>query len=99
MFYKIKNALATSQQESSGLLTLISDQSEKNIQLQEEHKQAVLHIETLNMMTKYQLVYLKLETQLKKILQSLDTRHRMRLKRGFQAFKTSHFENAICQKV
>jgi hypothetical protein len=34
-------------------------------------------------MTKYQLVFLHLETSMKKLLQNEDARKRMRLKRGF----------------
>lgn len=49
------------------------------------------------MMTKYQLVYVRLETQMKKIFQNLDTRRRLRLKRGFQAFRTHNFEHTVCQ--
>jgi hypothetical protein len=35
------------------------------------------------MMTKYQLVFVKLETAMKKIITSIEARKRLRLKRGF----------------
>ena len=46
----------------------------------------------MNMMTKYQMVYLRLEASLKNIIQNKEARMRMRLKRSFQAFKTNAFE-------
>ena len=42
-----------------------------------------MHVETMNMMTKYQLVYVKLESSMLKIMQNMDAKRRMRLKRGF----------------
>jgi hypothetical protein len=43
-------------------------QMQTNKTQEEQHKQSLLHVETLNMMTKYQLVYIKLESALNKIL-------------------------------
>lgn len=48
-----------------------------------EFRQATLHIETLNMMTKYQLVYVKLETVVYKILATNNARKKLRLKKAF----------------
>jgi hypothetical protein len=42
-------------------------QMKKETRLREEHKQAVLQAETVNMMTKYQLVFVKMENQFAKI--------------------------------
>ena len=39
------------------------------------------------MMTKYQLVYIKLETAVYKILAKNDTRKQMRIKKAFMQFK------------
>jgi len=56
-------------------------------------------VETLNMMTKYQLVFVKLETAMKKIITSIEARKRLRLKRGFQAFKNHNFEFKVAGKL
>ena len=42
-------------------------QMKKETRQKEEHKQAVLQAETINMMTKYQLVFVKMENQFAKI--------------------------------
>ena len=39
------------------------------------------------MMTKYQLVFIKLETTMHKILANIDAKKKQRLKRGLQAFR------------
>jgi len=41
------------------------------------------------MMTKYQLVFVKLETSMYKILATIDARKKLRIKKGFQAFRTN----------
>lgn len=51
------------------------------------------------MMTKYQLVFVKLETAMKKIITSIEARKRLRLKRGFQAFKNHNFEFKVADKL
>ena len=51
------------------------------------------------MMTKYQLVFVKLETAMKKIIASIEARKRLRLKRGFQAFKNNNFEFKVADKL
>jgi hypothetical protein len=52
-------------------------------------RQSLLHIETLNMMTKYQLVFVKLETTMHKILHTLEARKKLRMKKAIQAFKNN----------
>eukprot|EP00347_Sterkiella_histriomuscorum_P017905 403347531 len=74
-------------QQNEELANQITEQMERNKSLEEEHKQNLLHIETLNMMTKYQLVFVKLETLMHKILQNIDARKKMRIKKAFQAFR------------
>ena len=51
------------------------------------------------MMTKYQLVFVKLETAMKKIITSIEARKRLRLKRGFQAFKNNNFEFKVADRL
>ena len=51
------------------------------------------------MMTKYQLVFVKLETAMKKIITSIEARKRLRLKRGFQAFKNNNFEYKVADRL
>jgi hypothetical protein len=41
------------------------------------------------MMTKYQLVFVKLETLMHKILMNIEARKRLRIKKGFLAFRTN----------
>ena len=59
----------------------------------------MLHIETLNMMTKYQLVYVRLETQMRRIIENVEAKQRLRLKRGFQAFKTHRYEMQVVDRA
>jgi hypothetical protein len=47
------------------------------------------------MMTKYQLVFVKLETTMHKILNTLEARKKLRLKKAIMAFKV----NALSLKV
>lgn len=50
-------------------------QLEKEVQQQEEqHKAQIIHTETIGMMTKYQLVFIKLETSLSKLDMALRLR-------------------------
>ena len=42
-----------------------------------------MHLETVNMMTKYQIVYTKLETTMYNIIRTTDTKRDNRIKRAF----------------
>lgn len=55
----------------------------------------MLHIETLNMMTKYQLVFLKLETALSKMSTNMEERRRLRVRLFFNKFR----ENALVGRL
>ena len=55
----------------------------------------MLHIETLNMMTKYQLVFLKLETALTKMTTNIEERRRLRVRIFFNKFR----ENALVGRL
>lgn len=46
-----------------------------------------MQMESLNMMTKYQIVYLKLETALKNIARTADARLLLRRRRAFAKWK------------
>lgn len=50
------------------------------------------------MMTKYQLVFVRLDTVYSKILQNTEAQKRLRLKRGFQAFRTHAFEASVVNR-
>lgn len=52
-------------------------------------RQNLLHIETLNMMTKYQLVFVKLETTMFKICANIEAKKKLRVKKGFLSFKNN----------
>jgi predicted site-specific integrase-resolvase len=58
-----------------------------------------LHIETLDMMTKYQLVFVRLEAAMKRIVQNDEAKKRLRLKRGFQAFKNHSYEVSVVDRA
>ncbi len=58
---------------------------------EEEHKQSLLHIETLNMMTKYQLVFIKLETTIYKIAANIDARKKIRVRKAFNYFRQNAY--------
>ena len=45
------------------------------------------------MMTKYQLVFIKLETSMYKILANIDTRKRIRVRKAFLKFKSGTFSS------
>ena len=47
----------------------------------------MLHLETVNMMTKYQIVFTKLETSVRNIIRTTETKQVNRLKRAFRKFK------------
>lgn len=53
------------------------------------NRQNLLHVETLNMMTKYQLVYVKLETAILKILATIKARRQLRVRRVFHKLKAN----------
>jgi len=46
-----------------------------------------MHAQTMNMMTKYQLVFIKLETTLHKISQNIGQRNKLRQKKALFAFQ------------
>jgi len=52
-------------------------------------RQQILHLETVNMMTKYQIVYIKLETTLYNIIRQTEQKKAMRVKKAFQRMKYS----------
>jgi phosphoenolpyruvate carboxylase len=60
---------------------------ESNKKLQDDNQAANLHQQTMNMMTKYQLVFIKLETTLHKISKNIVERNKMRQRKGLMAFK------------
>ena len=51
------------------------------------------------MMSKYQLVFVRLETSMKRIVESDEARRRLRLKRGFQAFKTHRYDQVVVDRA
>ena len=59
------------------------------------YRQNLLHIETLNMMTKYQLVFVKLETAVVKILATIQARKKLRMKKALYKFKTKVMQQNI----
>ncbi len=65
----------------------------------EEHnkvfEQKQFQLDTMNMMTKYQIVFLKLETSLKKIMANNEWRNEVRKRKGFQKFR----ENAVKHRI
>ena len=58
-------------------------------------RQNLLHVDTLNMMTKYQLVYIKLETAIHKILETMEKRKKMRIKKAFLIFRRNSLKKKI----
>lgn len=60
----------------------------------EEQKQKVLQVETVGMMTKYQLVFVKMETAFSKVLNSNKLRDLTQLQKAFYKMK----ENATEQR-
>ena len=64
---KLKDKMDQMKQYNTELNEKLHRQMKKESRLKEEHKQAVLQAETINMMTKYQLVFVKMENQFAKI--------------------------------
>jgi len=58
---------------------------------EKSYEKKQFHLDTINMMTKYQIVFLKLETSLKKIMANNEWRNELRKRRGFMKFA----ENAL----
>lgn len=56
----------------------IQEQLDRNKSIEEENKQQLLHLETVNMMTKYQIVYTKLETTLYNIVRTTEVKQQQR---------------------
>jgi hypothetical protein len=68
----------------------------KDLKEQEKvHEKQQFHLDTMNMMTKYQIVFLKLETSIKKIVSNNEWRNELRKRRGFMKLT----ENAIRAKL
>jgi len=67
-------------------------------QQQEEHRATMLHTETLSMMTKYQLVFVKLESSLLRISKTNQYKEHSRLKKGFQAFHMNKLSKKVSEK-
>lgn len=63
-------------------------QMKKETRMKEEHKQAVLQAETINMMTKYQLVFVKMENQFAKIFNANKLRNLRYKQDAFFSIKT-----------
>jgi len=57
------------------------------MQLDEEQEKKVFKIETMNMMTKYQIVFLKLEACTHKIMANNEARKRMKVNIAFRKWK------------
>ena len=48
---------------------------------------AILHLETINMMTKYQLVFVKLDTAVSKLVRIIKTKELLNLQRAFEQYR------------
>ena len=58
-----------------------------------------MHLETVNMMTKYQIVFTKLETSVRNIIRTTEAKQRNRLKRAFRSFVTNmKFQRQVLEK-
>lgn len=75
------------QENTSELESKLSEKEEQLSKLEEAQEKKVIDLETMNMMTKYQIVYLKLETSLKKITTTLQARMLMRKQRAFEKMR------------
>jgi hypothetical protein len=64
---KLRDKYEQMKQYNSELNAKLHRQIKKEQRRKEESKQAVLQAETINMMTKYQLVFVKMENQFAKI--------------------------------
>lgn len=76
---RLKDEYELARQRNTELNEKLHRQARKEQRLREEHKQATLQAETVNMMTKYQLVFVKMENQFAKVFHSNKLRH-LRLK-------------------
>lgn len=84
-------AVKSAIEKNSELETKIRKKTKELAESEKMHEKQQFHIETLNMMTKYQVVFLKLEASLKKIVANNEWRDELRKRRGFMRFA----ENAL----
>jgi len=67
----------------------VDEQIQANAQGEEDHKASMLHLETVNMMTKYQIVYSKLETSVINLIKSTEMQKKQKLSRAFSLLLTN----------
>ena len=70
--------------KATGITKLAENISEK----EKDHRSQILHIETITMMAKYQLIYIKMENFWKKLERVFKLRKLSDIEDGFYAIKT-----------
>ena len=74
--------------KSAALTKQIYLKHDENLKLEAANRQDLLHKETVNIMSKYQVVYIKMETSLKNWMKWTDSKMRtQRLKNAFDIMK------------
>lgn len=74
MAENLKSEIETEKAENNKLEVKIQEENSILMELDEEQEQKVFKIETMNMMTKYQIVFLKLEACTHKIMANNEAR-------------------------
>ena len=87
--------MSITQQENVMLGQRYSSISNKLSKQKESAKQKLLQAETVGMMTKYQLVFVKMETAFTKIFNHNKLRDLNRLQEAFAKFKFNTIKNRI----
>lgn len=87
-------------EKNAELETRIKKKNKELAESEKVHEKQQFHIETLNMMTKYQVVFLKLEASLKKIVSNNEVRDELRKRRGFMRLAENALKaHAVSQKT
>ena len=73
----LKSQYDLAEQQHSDLQDKVHRQSKRSQRIQNENKQQIIQAETVNMMTKYQLVFVKMETIFNKVFNSNKNRGKL----------------------
>lgn len=84
---ELKAEIESQQAENRKTEVKIQEENQILMQLDEEQEKKVFKIETMNMMTKYQIVFLKLEACTHKIMANNEARKRMKVNIAFRKWK------------
>jgi len=81
---EFKNAIDEFLEQNAIIEHKLSRKNNNSKEQTASYEKKQFHLDTINMMTKYQIVFLKLETSLKKICANNEWRNELRKRKGFK---------------